>query len=146
MSGERRRFGIPHPLTLLTACIILAAALSWIVPAGQYERRDDPSTGKRVVVAGTYHHVDPNPVGPFGALLAIPRGLADAASVVFFVFLVGGAFTVVEETGALRQAVAGLVTRLGDRGTLVIPIVSIGFAAAGALENMAEEIIALVPS
>lgn len=145
MTGTRRRFALPHPLTLLTACIIVGAALSWIVPAGQYERRDDPATGKRIVIAGTYHHVEPNPVGPFGALLAVPHGLADAASVVFFVFLVGGAFTVVEETGALRQAVAGLVTRLGDRGTLVIPIVSLGFAAAGALENMQEEIIALVP-
>ena len=145
MTGTRRRFALPHPLTLLTACIIVGAALSWIVPAGQYERRDDPATGKRIVIAGTYHHVEPNPVGPFGALLAVPHGLADAASVVFFVFHVGGAFTVVEETGALRQAVAGLVTRLGDRGTLVIPIVSLGFAAAGALENMQEEIIALVP-
>jgi uncharacterized ion transporter superfamily protein YfcC len=71
--------------------------------------------------------------------------LIDAASVIFFVFLVGGAFTVVEETGALRQAVGSLVLAVGDRGALVIPIVSIGFAMAGALENMAEEIIALVP-
>jgi uncharacterized ion transporter superfamily protein YfcC len=71
--------------------------------------------------------------------------MIDAASVIFFVFLVGGAFTVVEETGALRQAVGSLVLAVGDRGALVIPIVSLGFAAAGALENMAEEIIALVP-
>jgi uncharacterized ion transporter superfamily protein YfcC len=75
----------------------------------------------------------------------VPRGLIDAASVIFFVFLVGGAFTVVEETGALRQAVGALVLAVGDRGVLVIPIVSIAFAAGGALENMAEEIIALVP-
>jgi uncharacterized ion transporter superfamily protein YfcC len=52
---------------------------------------------------------------------------------------------VVEETGALRQAVGSLVLAVGDRGALVIPIVSLAFAAAGALENMAEEIIALVP-
>jgi len=71
--------------------------------------------------------------------------MIDAASVIFFVFLVGGAFTVVEETGALRQAVGSLVLAVGDRGALVIPIVSIAFATAGALENMAEEIIALVP-
>jgi uncharacterized ion transporter superfamily protein YfcC len=116
-----------------------------VIPAGQYDRRDDPATGRRVVVAGSYHHADPQPVGPFATLLAIPRGLADAASVVFFVFLVGGAFTVVEETGALKRAVSALVLWLGSRGTLVIPIVSLAFAAAGALENMAEEIIALVP-
>ena len=140
-----RRPQLPHPLALLTACIALAALLSWIVPAGQFDRRDDPATGRRIVVAGSYHHVDPQPVGPFATLLSVPRGLADAASIVFFVFLVGGAFTVVEETGALKQAVSALVLGLGSRGALVIPIISIAFAAAGALENMAEEIIALVP-
>ena len=60
-------------------------------------------------------------------------------------FLVGGAVTVVDETGTLRQAVAGLVRRMQRRETLMIPIVSVAFATAGALENMSEEIIALVP-
>ena len=124
----------------------MAAAIgSYLLPAGQYERRTDPVTGRDVVVAGTYHHVDRQPVGPFEALVAIPKGLAEAGSVVFLVFLVGGAFTVVDETGALRQAVGWLVRRLENRETLLIPIVSLAFAAGGALENMSEEIIALVP-
>jgi uncharacterized ion transporter superfamily protein YfcC len=139
----RARF--PHPLTLLTACIFAAAICSYILPAGAYDRREDPVTGRQVVVAGTYHRVEPRPVGPFEALVAIPKGLADAASVVFFVFLVGGAFTVVDETGALRQGVTWLVRRLANREALVIPIVSLTFALGGALENMSEEIIALVP-
>jgi uncharacterized ion transporter superfamily protein YfcC len=140
-----RPFQLPHPLSLLTACIFVAAILSWVIPAGQYDRRDDPATGKRIVVPGSFHGVDPRPVGPFATLLAVPHGMIDAASVIFFVFLVGGAFTVVEETGALKQAVGSLVLALGARATLVVPIVSLAFAAAGALENMAEEIIALVP-
>jgi len=140
-----RRLQLPHPLALLTACIIAAAILTWLVPAGQYDRRDDPATGRKIVVAGSFHRVDSRPLGPFDTLLTVPHGMIDAASVIFFVFLVGGAFTVVEETGALRQAVGSLVLAVGERGALVIPIVSLGFAAAGALENMAEEIIALVP-
>jgi uncharacterized ion transporter superfamily protein YfcC len=139
------RAGFPHPLTLLTACIFAAALCSYILPAGEYDRREDPVTGRNVVVAGTYHHVEPRHVGPFEALVCIPKGLADAASVVFFVFLVGGAFTVVDETGALRQGVGWLVRRLANRAALVIPIVSLAFALGGALENMSEEIIALVP-
>ncbi|MEO8075779.1 MAG: Na+/H+ antiporter NhaC family protein, partial [Acidobacteriota bacterium] len=116
-----------------------------VVPAGQYDRRQDPATGRQVVVAGTYHHVEPRPVGAFEALVDIPAGLRDAASVIFLVFLVGGAFTVVDETGALRQAVGWLVRRLQRREAFVIPIVSLTFALGGALENMSEEIIALVP-
>jgi uncharacterized ion transporter superfamily protein YfcC len=77
--------------------------------------------------------------------VAIPQGLAEAASVVFLVFLTGGAFTVVDKTGALRQGVGWLVRRIESREALVIPIVSLTFAAGGALENMSEEIIALVP-
>ncbi|MGE5245874.1 MAG: YfcC family protein [Betaproteobacteria bacterium] len=139
------RLRFPHPLTLLTACIFAGAILSYVVPAGRYDRREDPATGRRIVAAGTYHRVEPAPVGPFAALVALPKGMADASSVIFFVFLVGGAFTVVDETGALRQAVGWLARRLDRREVLVIPIVSIAFAFGGALENMSEEIIALVP-
>ncbi len=139
------RLHFPNPLTLLTAGIVLAAILSWVVPAGRFDRRTDPATGRQVVVAGTYHRVDARPLGVFDALLAVPHGLIDAASVVFFVFLIGGALTVVDDTGALRQGAEYLVTALGPRAVLVIPVVSVAFAAAGALENMQEEIIALVP-
>jgi uncharacterized ion transporter superfamily protein YfcC len=75
----------------------------------------------------------------------VPKGLVDAASVVFLVFLVGGAFAVVEQTGALADAVAWLAERLGRRETLVIPITVLAFALGGMTENMQEEIIAFVP-
>ncbi len=145
MLRKPRNFAFPHPLVLLTCCILIAAALSHLLPAGRYDRRDDPVTGRSVVVAGTYHAVPAAPVGFFQTLVAIPKGLSDAASVIFFVFLVGGAFTVVDHTGALREAVTALVHRLGTRDFLVIPIVSLLFAAGGVFENMQEEIIALVP-
>jgi uncharacterized ion transporter superfamily protein YfcC len=139
-------FRLPNPLTLLVGCTLIAAASSYVIQAGQYDRRDDPATGRTVVVAGTYHVVPAHPVGPFQAVVAIPRGLIDAAAVIFFVFLVGGAFAVVDATGALRSGIDWLVRRLGNRGVLAIPIVSLAFAAGGAFEHMQEEIIALVPA
>ena len=135
----------PHPITLLVGCVLLAAILSYILPAGQYDRQDDPATGRSVVVADTYHGVERNPVSFFDAMVAIPKGLADAADIVFLVFLIGGAFTVVDKTGALRSGVSWLARRLERRETLVIPLVSLAFGTAGALENMQEEIIALIP-
>ncbi|HWA57928.1 MAG TPA: hypothetical protein VG692_11785 [Gemmatimonadales bacterium] len=135
----------PHPLILLVGCILTAAALSWVLPAGEFERRDDPATGRRVVVAGTYHRVEPAPVKPLEALTAIPRGMADAASVIFYVFLVGGAFAVVERTGASTRLVGRLVTSLEGKEALVIPITCLAFGAGGALIQMQEELIAFVP-
>jgi uncharacterized ion transporter superfamily protein YfcC len=141
---SRPRF--PHTLNLLIACILIASTLTWIVPAGQFERRQDEATGRTVVVAGTYHAVEPDPVGPLEMMFAIPQGMIEAADVIFLVFLVGGAFAVVDLTGALRAALEGLVRRLGDARALVIPICAIAFAIGGITENMQEEIIALIPA
>ena len=136
---------LPHPLILLLGCLLVAAVLSHVLPAGRYDRRDDPVAGRSVVVPGTYRSVPPQPVGVFQAMVAVPKGLVDAASVVFLVFLVGGAFAVVEQTGALANAVAWLAERLARRETLVIPITTLAFALGGMTENMQEEIIAFVP-
>lgn len=140
-----RRFAVPHPLVLLTAGVILAAVGSHLLPAGEYDRRHDEATGRSVVVAGTYHEVDPSPVGFFEAIVALPRGMADAAEVIFLVFLIGGAFTVVDGTGALKRGVTSLIRALQGRDLLVIPVVSLFFATGGVVENMQEEIIPLIP-
>ena len=139
------RFRFPHALTLLVGGIVIAAVLSHVLPAGEYDRRDDPSTGRKVVVAGTYHAVPAQPVGFFQMLVSIPKGMADAGSVIFMVFISGGAFTVIDQTGALRNAVGWLVRKLERRRVLVIPITCLLFALGGAIENTQEEIIALVP-
>jgi uncharacterized ion transporter superfamily protein YfcC len=140
---SRGRF--PHPLTLMVGCILTAAILTWILPAGKYERREDPATGRSVVVAGTYARVEPQPVGPFGAVVAIPKGIVDAASVIALIILIGGGFTVVERTGTFLRVVNGLVRRLKGRGLLVIPLASMAFALGGIMMQMQEELIAFVP-
>jgi uncharacterized ion transporter superfamily protein YfcC len=140
-----RRLRLPHPLILLLGCLAVAAVLSHVLPAGRYQRTEDPATGRSVVVAGTYERVAQQPLGLFQTLVALPKGLVDAASVVFLVFLVGGAFAVVEQTGALGRAVGWLAHRLDGRGALVIPVLSLAFAVGGMTENMQEEIIAFVP-
>ena len=139
------KFRFPHPLVLIVGFIILAAALSYVLPAGEFTRHLDAVTGRQVVVAGSYHAVPATPVGPLDVLVNVPKGLADAAAVVFLIFLAGGAFTVVDQTGALRFGVDWLLRRAHGREVLVIPLVGTLFATMGALENMGEEIIPLVP-
>jgi len=142
---DTARFRLPHPLVLLLFGVAVAAALTWILPAGEYARRDDPATRRNVVVAGTYHPVPRAPVGPFAAVVSVPRGLVDAADVIMLVLLVGGAWVVVDRLGTLGRLVAALVGTFKGRGLIAIPVVSIFFATMGAVENMQEEIIPLVP-
>jgi uncharacterized ion transporter superfamily protein YfcC len=136
---------LPHPLILLLVGVAIAAALTWTLPAGEYDRRDDEATGRRVVVAGTYHAVEPAPVGPFGAVVAVPQGFVEAAEVVAVILFVGGAWVVLDRLGTLARLVGALVARFRRRGLVAIPVIAFFFASMGALENMQEEIIALVP-
>ncbi|MBW3629906.1 MAG: YfcC family protein [Gemmatimonadetes bacterium] len=140
------RLRFPHPMTLLVSCILLAAGLTYVLPAGEYQRRADPATGRDVVVAGTYETVERSPVNLFEALVAVPQGLIDAADVVFLVFLVGASFTVVDQTGVLGRGMDSLVRRLSGRTMAVIPLVSALAAVGGVLMQMQEEFIALIPA
>ncbi len=142
MNGSLR---FPNPIVLLTGCVLLAALGTWLLPTGEYERELDEATGREVVVAGTYHAVEPAPVGFFDAMVALPRGMIDAAEIVFLILLVGGAFTVVDKTGALGAGIAWITGALGGRPLLLLPVVCLPFAAGGVLYNLQEEIIALMP-
>jgi uncharacterized ion transporter superfamily protein YfcC len=139
------RVRIPHPLILLLGGVAVAAALTWWLPAGEFERREDPDTGRSIVVPDTYHQVQASPVGPFGALVALPRGFVEAGEVIAAILFVGGAWVVVDGLGTLGRLVGALARAFRRRNRLAIPVVSFFFASMGALENMQEEIIPLVP-
>ena len=136
---------LPHPIILLLGAIAIAAALTWVLPAGEYERRDDPATGRRVAVPGTYHRVEAAPVGPFRAVMAVPRGFAAGIDVVMTILICGAAWIVVDRLGTLRVVVGSIMRRFSGRGLWAIPAVALFFTMGGALENMQEEIIPLIP-
>ena len=135
---------LPHPLILLLGGVAVAAALTWVIPAGFYQRRTDPVTQRSVVIAGTYTPAKAAPVGPGGALMAVPRGIISGADVILTILFVGGTFALLDATGALARLVGSLLRRT-RRPRLIVILVSLVFATLGALENMQEEIIALIP-
>lgn len=138
------RLRLPHPLVLLLGCVAVAVALTWVLPAGQYDRTTDDATGRSIVVAGTYREVAPAPLGIMAALMAVPRGIVDGADIILTILFVGGAFALLERTGALGRLVGALVGRT-RRPRLIVAGVCLAFGTLGALENMHEEIVAMVP-
>ncbi len=138
------RFRLPHPLVLLLGGVLAAALFTWVLPAGQYQRRTDEASGREVVVPGTYARVSPTPVGVAAAVMAVPRGIVAGADVILTVLLVGGVFALLDSTGALARLVGSLVGKT-TRPRLVVIAVSLVFATLGALENMQEELVALIP-
>ncbi len=141
MTGKRTM----DPLLLLGLIVVIAAALTWVIPAGQYDRVLNSQTGATQVVPGSYKMVPAHPVGLGGLLQSIPEGMNRAASIVFFVLLSGAALSVVEITGAIGAILNSLVKRLHQCPLLILPMVSLLFLFGGASYSMYEEIVAFIP-
>ncbi len=138
------RLRFPHPLVLLLGAVVVAALLTWILPAGRYDRRADPATGRDVVVAGTYERVEASPQGIADAAMAVPKGIVAGADIIVVILIVGGAFAVLDSTGALGRMVNTVAARARRPRTTVIAV-SVLCATFGALVHMQEEFIALMP-
>jgi uncharacterized ion transporter superfamily protein YfcC len=135
---------VPHTYVLLVGLIALAALSTWIIPAGSYDRVVD--NGREIVDPLSYHAVEARPAG-FGAFfLAFPRGLLEIAEIVFYIFIIGGAFGVLNRTGVIQSGVRSIVRRLGGRKSLIVPILTIVFAVGGGTIGIAEETLIFLPA
>jgi uncharacterized ion transporter superfamily protein YfcC len=134
---------VPHTYVLLMAMALVAAAGTWVIPSGRYDRIE--LHGRQVISPETYHEVERNPAGIGDVLLAFPRGLAEVADIVFYIFIIGGAFGVVDATGTIRAGIGRLVQLLGTRQALVVPVLTLVFAFGGGTIGIAEETLIFLP-
>lgn len=146
---EKPGFRFPSAFTILFGLIVLAAALTWIIPAGQYQRVASEVLDRDVPVAGTYATVEANPQGPLEVILAPIAGFydpvsyaANAIDVSLFVLIIGGFIGVVTATGAIDAGIARAMVRLKGRETWMIPFLMALFALGGTTYGMAEETLA----
>ena len=144
-----KRLSFPSAYTILFALIVIIAALTWVIPAGQYARVDSEALGKELPVAGTYAPTEANPQGVFDVILAPIAGFydpgsytANAIDVALFVLMIGGFIGVVTATGAIDAGIKRAMTRLKGREKWMIPILMGLFAIGGTTEGMAEETLA----
>ncbi len=138
------RVRLPHTWALLFALTALAALVTWFVPAGAYQRVE--VEGRSLVDPDSYQRVEPNPAGLPEVFLAFPRGLAATASIVFYIFLIGGTFGVVAATGAIERGIDGVVAACRGRGEIAVPALTLLFSIGGGTIGMAEETLPFLPA
>ena len=145
-----RTFSFPTAFTILFGLILFVAALTWIIPAGQYDRVMNATLGKEVPVPGTYHEVDANPqrlvrsvlMAPIAGMYDPAGGTARAIDVALFVLMIGGFLGIVNKTGAIDAGIGRAMRALRGKEIWMIPILMALFAAGGTSYGMAEESLA----
>lgn len=135
---------IPHTYVLLISLTVLAAVLTWVVPAGRYERAVD--RGRTLIDPTSFHAVQAQPAGVFEVLLAFPKALVEVADIIFYIFIIGGAFGVLNRTGLIQGGIQTLVRRIGGRQALIVPVLTLVFAIGGGTIGIAEETLVFLPA
>lgn len=135
----------PHVYVILFALIILAAILTYIVPAHEYDLQVVNGETTRLIDPNTYHPVDQAPVDPWEVLLSIPKGMGEVASIIFFIFIVGGSFNIIAATGAVESFIRSTTINLKGRESLILVVVTILFSIGGTTFGMAEEALVFIP-
>jgi len=148
----------------LTFVILVCSLLTYIVPSGAYQRQTKEVEGheRTLLVPGTYERIDKQvsvrsvflgdevegaatPVGLHGFLTAIPRGMERAADIIFFIFMIGGVFGILQRTGVITAALGRLLGKMGGSGATLTVVIMLVLSAGGSTLGMGEEFIPLIP-
>ena len=140
------RFRVPHTLVLIFGMIVLAYLMTWLLPQGSFKKFENDHHKMQVEAGSPFTYAEePVRLSPLVIFTAIPTGFAEAQDIIFFVFLIGGAFGVLRATGAINALIGYLLGAFSSRPQLLIGGGMLVFAAGSATIGMAEEYLPFVP-
>ena len=131
-SKKKKGIQMPHTYIILFLIVLVVCLLTYVIPAGQFERQEDAS-GRMLIVPGTYTQVESSPVSPLEIPMAFVRTLGSSSvnEIIFFIFIT--AFC------------AKLGKMFAGKEKLLIPIFITVFAVGGFTMGMSVEVLVFVP-
>ena len=135
----------PHPMIIMLTFVIVSGIFTYLIQSGEYERIFDEETGREVVVPGSFHSIEDQNTSISDIILSVPEGLIEGADVIVLILLIGGAFYVIEKTGALQIGIEALIYTFRKNNFLLLFLVGLIFFMCGATIAMQEELIAMAP-
>ncbi|MBQ4649799.1 MAG: YfcC family protein [Firmicutes bacterium] len=142
----KKKFTLPHIFVILFTIVLICAILTWIIPAGNFDRVMDEATGREVVVPGTWHAVEKTPVGPGGFLTSFFNGMINASEIMIFVFIAFASTGFVIKSGAFDGLVVFLMKVFkGKSSIVIIPIFMALFGLGSSTVGMFEEWLPFIP-
>jgi uncharacterized ion transporter superfamily protein YfcC len=143
----------PHTYVIIFTLIVIAAALTWIFPGGDYVEQVKTVDGKEVKEL-VFQPVDSQPQSwqIFGAMF---KGFVRQSGIIAFILMIGGAFWIMNTTKAMDAGILSFIhfTRGLEKykifktvgvDNVIIVLVMLMFSLFGAIFGMSEETIAFV--
>lgn len=140
---QKKKFSMPNTLVIMAVVIALVAVATYLIPGGAYDRVLNDQ-GREVVVSGTYKAIASQPQSLFDVLQSPIEGIVQGGEIIAFLFIVGGAFSLITRTKAIDSAIARVVSIFKGNELLIIPIIFTLFSLGGATFGMTEEAIPFI--
>ena len=125
----------PNTYVIIAALIVLCAVLTWFVPGGTYVTGEDGTL--------SYERVEAAPQ-TWQVFSAVYHGFVKQAGIIIFILVVGGAFWLLNATGAVTAGISRFIARVGRQDKWVLVAITVLFSLAGAVFGMSEETIPFV--
>jgi len=145
---------IPHTYVIVFFIVMIAGVLTWIVPGGTFDREIKVVNGieREVVKSDSFHYIGNSPQ-TWQIFSAIFDGFVDKAGIIVFIFLIGGAFWIMNQTKSIDIGIYSFLryTRKLEKhkalrflgiDNLIIVLLMLVFSIFGAVFGMSEETIA----
>lgn len=145
MSEVRKRWyeKIPHPVSMLFGIIAFATVLSYVLPAGLFDR--ELVDGRMRVISGTFAYTEQQPVSFLDMFVALAKGFKTASDIIWVVFASGIMFGILQKSRMVENAVGTLVKTLGlQRKYMIVVVMTFVFGMLGVAVGY-ENNIAMVP-
>jgi len=130
-----RRRHFPNTYVIISAIILVCALATFVVAPGQYVTLDDGSV--------VFQSAERSPQG-WQVFSALYDGFVKQAGIIAFILIVGGAFWVLNATGAVSYGINRFIARAGKYDRLVLAGLALLFSIGGAVFGMSEETIPFV--
>ena len=140
---QKKEFKVPHTLVIISTIMMLVALATYFVPGGQYDKAINED-GREVVVDGSFQYIESVPQTLSDILQAPINGIVEGAEIIAFLFVVGGAFNLINRTRAIDFGIRSIVKIFKGKEILVIPVLFTMFSLGGATFGMTEEAIPFI--
>jgi uncharacterized ion transporter superfamily protein YfcC len=148
---------VPHTYVIIFGFILLSAILTWIIPAGEYQRETkvlSDGSSKEMIVDGSFHKVEKSPQ-TWQVFSAMFKGFTNQANIIIFILMIGGAFWIMNASKAIDVGIMAFLRytkRLEKHrfmqkigiNNIVMVLIMLMFSLFGAIFGMSEETIAFV--
>ncbi|MBQ7795833.1 MAG: YfcC family protein [Lachnospiraceae bacterium] len=133
-----------NSVALLFFMIIAAAILTYLIPAGSYERME--VEGRMVVDPDSFTWRESSPAGLLDIFVAVPSGMTEAANLLVLAMLIGGGMECVQASGALNIGISRVIKKVGlARGNFILVVLFYIFAFLGGFLGFIEGALPFIP-